>query len=67
MWVLYDFPNEKVFYCDEGYMPTERMMVNNIVKMSAGQAAAIRKAKGLPMPSPPVATSFEMKAQGLTK
>ena len=54
MWCLYDFDKEHVYYCDEEFMPTEQMMKTNIVKMPAGQAAAIRKAKGLPMPSPPV-------------
>lgn len=53
-WCLYDIPNENVIYCDENYYPNEDEMKANIIRMPVVQAHAIRRAKGLPMPSPPV-------------
>ena len=52
-WCFYDVPNERIIYCDDEDMPTDEEIKNNWIKMPTGQAARIRKVKGLPMPSPP--------------
>ena len=53
-WVLYDIPNESISFCEQYYYPTDEDSRRNIIKMPAGQATYIRRAKGLPMPCPPV-------------
>ena len=58
LWVLYDIPNEHVFFCDLDYYPTDDDSRSNLIKMPYAQADYIRKAKGLPMPMPPVDVVF---------
>ena len=54
-WVFYDIPNEIVMYLDDiQQQPTEEESARNIIKMPIEQAQMIRRAKNLPMPSPPV-------------
>ena len=53
-WVMYDIPKENIMFCDVGDVPTQEELRANIIKMTYAQAEQIRRAKGLPMPSPPV-------------
>ena len=53
-WVFYDIPNENVIYLDDIHQqPTDEELARNVIKMPIEQAALIRRAKNLPMPSPP--------------
>ena len=54
LWVFYDLNNEHIRFCEVGDVPTPEELRANIIKMSYAQAEQIRRAKGLPMPSPPV-------------
>lgn len=63
-WCIYDFDNENVMYCEEDYYPTEEEMRNNLVRLPVYQAHAIRRAKGLPMPSPPVSVVVSKDIHG---
>ena len=53
-YVKYDIPNERILFCEIDDAPTQEELRANIIKMSYAQAEQIRRAKGLPMPSPPV-------------
>ena len=54
-WVFYDIPNETILFLDDIHQqPTDEELARNIIKMPIEQAALIRRAKNLPMPSPPV-------------
>ena len=51
---MYDIPNENIYFIDLEYQPTDEDCQKNIIMMPRAQAERIRKAKGLPMPCPPV-------------
>ena len=53
-WVMYDIPNERIMFCTIDDVPTKEELRANIIKMPYAQAEQIRRAKNLPMPSPPV-------------
>ena len=54
-WCFYDIPNENIIFLEEDtQMPTEEELSRSVIKMPLEQAALIRRAKGLPMPCPPV-------------
>ena len=54
LWVMYDLNKETITFCDIGDVPTQEELRNNIIKMPYAQAEQIRRAKRLPMPSPPI-------------
>ena len=54
-YVVYDIPNERLLEFDEEKDElTDEDLRNNKILMGWYQAEAIRRAKGLPMPCPPV-------------
>ena len=53
-FVLYDIPNENIMFFGEYTTVTDEMCRDNIIAMPWAQAKRIRRAKGLPMPCPPV-------------
>ena len=64
-FVVYDIPNENVSFVDKtSELLTEQELRENKILMPAWQAAAIRKAKGLPMPCPPVEVSLGKQKEG---
>lgn len=53
-WVVYDIPNETIYFMDNDTILTDEDLRNNKIKMPYPQAERIRKAKNLPMPRPAV-------------
>ena len=50
---LYFTKKEHVVYCDDDYELTEEQIADDVIKMPSALAAICRRAKNLPMPSPP--------------
>ena len=60
-FVVYDIPNENIlFFDEENDELTDEDLRNNKILMTWEKAKVIRKAKGLPMPCPPVEVVHNM-------